>query len=205
MWRDDQMDTAVFATLRTGMTDKRKGFKMSDAEIFITSTGPLATRVVPTVDDVEPEFIGFVRSWVLWLDPGFPQTGRRGSYSKGGIRNESLKDGGWEDGLRVRGSWIDDHKVKTEFVQAEEITPDDRGLRILRLYRITPQLPHGPYEGAIRVYTLGAANGARLELRWNFIASENEVRGISAQLTVEGAGHSGCVADFRRLFDISSQ
>lgn len=167
---------------------------MSDDEIFITATGPLATRSVGTLDEIEPELVGLVRGWALWLDPGFPQTGRRGSHSRGS----------WVDGLRVRGSWIDDHQVETEFVQVEELTPDGRGLRILRLYRITPQIPHGPYEGALRVVVEGAANNARLELRWNFVASETEVRGISAELTVKGSGHSECVADFRSLFDASS-
>lgn len=170
-------------------------------EIYIIANGPLATRSVSTVDEVEPELLGFVRSWALWLDAGFPQAGRRGSYAAGGLRDESRADGGWSDGLQVRGSWIDDQQVKTEFTQVEELTPDGRGLRILRLYRITPASPYGPYEGAIRVIALGAANGARLELRWNFVADESEVRGASAELTVEGAGHSACVADFRRLFD----
>lgn len=56
--------------------------------------------------------------------------------------------------------------------------------------------------GAIRIIAVGAANDARLELRWNFVASLTEVRGTTAELTVDGARHSDCVADFRRCFDV---
>jgi len=150
-----------------------------DTATFVTAAGPRATRSVATVDDIEPELVGFVRTAVRWLDPRFPQTGRRGS--------------------RERGAWTDDQQVETEMVQVEELAKDGRGLRIIRLYRITP--PDGPYEGAIRIIALGVANNARLELRWNFVASETEVRGTSAELTVEGTRHVECVEDFRSWFD----
>lgn len=58
-----------------------------------------------------------------------------------------------------------------------------------------------PFEGAVRVIALGAANDARLELRWNFLATDIEVRGTSAELTVDGAGHGECVESFRSWFD----
>ena len=151
----------------------------SDTERFVTAAGHRATRSVASVDEIEPELIAFVRTAVRWLDPHFPQSGDRGP--------------------RQRGGWTDDQQVETEFVQVEEVTGDGRGLRILRLYRISP--PGEPYHGAIRVVALGAANGARLELRWNFDASETEVRGTSAELTVDGELHAECVASFRSWFD----
>jgi hypothetical protein len=143
---------------------------------FITAAGPRATR---SVDEIEPELIRFVRTAVRRIDPHFPETGGRGQ--------------------RVRGGWTDDQKVETEFVQVEELAPDGRGLRILRLYRMTS--PGPPWDGAVRVIALGMANDARLELRWNFVASATEVCGTSAELTVEGAPDAGCAQDFRSWFD----
>ncbi len=150
-----------------------------DTATFVTAAGHRALRTVASVDEIEPELIGFVRTAVRWLDPRFPQSGGRRPGERGG--------------------WTDDQQVETEFVQVEELARDGRGLRIIRLYRITS--PGGPYDGAIRIIALGAANGARLELRWNFVASEAEVRGTSAELTVDGARHVECVADFRSWFD----
>ena len=150
-----------------------------DTATFVTAAGPRATRTVPTVDTVEPELVGFVRSAVRWLDPSFPQKGIRGE--------------------RVRGDWKDDQGVETEFTQAEELTSDGRGIRIIRVYRMTPPAP--PWEGAIRVIAVGATNGARLEVRWNFIATESEIRGVSAELTVEGPRQFECIADFKSWFD----
>lgn len=153
---------------------------MSDnTATFVTAAGHRATRSVASIDEIEPELIGFMRTAVRWLDPRFPQNGGRGP--------------------RERGDWTDDQQVKTEFVQVEERARDGRGLRIIRLYRITS--PGGPYDGALRIIVLGAANDARLELRWNFVASETEVRGTSAELTVDGARRVECVADFRSWFD----
>ncbi|MBA3460765.1 MAG: hypothetical protein H0T46_12430 [Deltaproteobacteria bacterium] len=149
-----------------------------DTPTFVTAAGPRATRTVPNVDAIEPELVGFVRSAVRWLDPGFPQKGTRGE--------------------RVKGGWKDDQQVETEFTQVEEVTSDGRGIRILRLYRMTE--PGPPWEGAIRVIALGAANGARLEVRWNFIANESGIRGTSAELTAEGPRHHECVADFQSWF-----
>lgn len=154
---------------------------MDDTATFVTSTGPRATRTVATVDEIEPDLVGFVRSAVRWLDPGFPQKGKRGPRQKGG--------------------WTDDAQVETEFVYVEELAPDGRGLHMFRLYRMTPS--GGPWEGAVRVIVVGAANGAKLELRWNFLASESQVRGTSAELTVEGPRHTECVADFQSWFDTS--
>jgi len=150
-----------------------------DTAIFVTAAGRRATRSVASVDEVEPELLGFVRTAVRWLDPRFPQKGRRGSP--------------------VGGGWTDDQQVETVVREVEELAPDGRGLRIIRLYRMTP--PGGPYEGAIRIIAVGAANDARLELRWNFVASETEVRGTSVELTVDGARHVECVADFHSWFD----
>ena len=48
---------------------------------------------------------------------------------------------------------------------------------------------------------MGVANDARLELRWNYIATENDVRGTSALLIVEGERQSECIADFVSYFD----
>ena len=146
---------------------------------FVTAAGHRATRIVASVDEIEPELVGFVRSAVRWLDPRFPQKGRRGQA--------------------VGGGWTDDDQVETAFKQVEELADDGRGLRIIRLYRIAPL--DEPCEGAIRIIVLGAANDARLELRWNFLATETEVRGTSAELTVEGARHVECVEDFRSWFD----
>jgi len=151
----------------------------SDTETFVVAAGPRATRTVATVDEIEPELVGFVRSAVRWLDPAFPQKGRRGD--------------------RVKGGWTDEQQVETEMTQVEELTPDGRGLRIIRLYRMTP--PGGPFEGAIRVIAVGAANQAKLEVRWNFIASEAEVRGTSAELTVDGTRQFECVEDFKSWFE----
>jgi hypothetical protein len=150
-----------------------------DTATYVTAAGRRATRSVATVDEIEPELVAFVRTAVRWLDPRFPQTGRRGP--------------------REGGGWTDDQQVETVIQQVEELARDGRGLRIIRLYRIAP--PGEPYDGAIRIIALGAANDARLELRWNFVASETEVRGTSAELTVDGARHVECVEDFRSWFD----
>ena len=150
-----------------------------DTSTFVTAAGPRATRTVPSVDAIEPELVGFVRSAVRWLDPGFPQKGVRGQGVKGG--------------------WTDDEKVETEFTQVEELSADGRGIRIIRVYRMSPPTP--PWEGAIRVIAVGVANGARLEVRWNFVADESEIRGRSAELTVEGPRHTECVADFQSWFE----
>ena len=152
---------------------------VNDTATFVTAAGPRATRTVPNVDAIEPELVGFVRSAVRWLDPGFPQKG--------------IRDKG------VKGGWTDDEQVPSEFTQFEELSSDGRGIRIIRVYRMTPPAP--PWEGALRVIAVGAANGARLEVRWNFIADENEVRGTSAHLTVEGPRHTECVADFQSWFE----
>lgn len=150
-----------------------------DSATFVTATGPRATRAVPNVDAIEPDLVAFVRSAVNWLDPGFPRKGQRGP--------------------RQAGGWTDDNQVETEFVQVEELAPDGRGLRIIRVYSLAR--PGEPYEGAVRVIAVGAADNAKLELRWNFLADEHEVRGTSAELTVEGPRYQECVADFQSWFD----
>jgi len=150
-----------------------------DSSILVTAAGRLATRTVSRVDDIEPELRDFVRTSVRWLDPSFPHTGRRGQGQRGG--------------------WTDDDQVETEMTQFEELDHEGRGLRIIRLYKMSP--PEGPFEGAVRVIALGAANGAKLELRWNFLASDLEVRGTSAELTVEGERRDEVVHDFQRWFD----
>lgn len=152
---------------------------IGDSATFVTAAGPRATRTVPNVDAIEPELVQFVRSAVRWLDPGFPQKGTRGE--------------------RVRGGWKDDEQVETEFTQVEELANDGRGIRIIRLYRMTE--PGPPWEGGLRVIALGLANGARLEVRWNFVANESEIRGTSAELTVEGPRQFECIADFQSWFE----
>ena len=144
---------------------------------FATATGARATRTVESLDAIEPQLVAFVRGTARWLDPGFPQRGRRGSAE--------------------RGQWTDDDQVQTLVQQVEELV-DGRGIRIIRLYRVAT--PGGPHEGAIRVVAIGLAN-AELELRWNFVASEADVRGTSAELTVDGAREDECVADFRAWFE----
>jgi hypothetical protein len=152
-----------------------------DTATYVSAAGPRATRSVATVDEIEPELVGFVRTAVRWLDPRFPQTGRRGP--------------------REGGNWTDDQQVETVMVQVEELAQDGRGLRIIRLYRVAP--PGEASEGALRIIALGVANDARLELRWNFLASVTEVRGTSVELTVEGARHVECIADFHSWFDVN--
>lgn len=44
----------------------------------VTATGPGATRVVASVEAFEPLLVAFVRGTARWLDPWFPQRGRRG-------------------------------------------------------------------------------------------------------------------------------
>ena len=149
-----------------------------DTATFVTAAGRRATRTVANVDEIEPDLRGFVRSAVRWLDPGFPQKGVRGPGQ--------------------HGSWTDD-QAATEFTQFDELSRDGRGLRIIRLYKTAP--PGEPFEGAVRIIVVGAANGARLELRWNFLATENEVRGTSAELTVEGERQYDCIQDFQAWFD----
>lgn len=150
-----------------------------DSATFVTASGPRATRVVANVDEVEGELLGFVRNAVRWLDPRFPQKGRRGQG--------------------VRGAWTDAEQAETEMTQVEELTPDGRGVRIIRLVRVVTE--GEPSDGAIRVIAVGVANDARLELRWNFITSETEVRGTSAELTVDGPRSTECVADFLSWFE----
>jgi hypothetical protein len=150
-----------------------------DTATLITSTGPRATRTIANVDDIEGELVGFVRTAVRWLDPRFPQTGHRGE--------------------RGRGGWTGDDQVETEMTQLEELAHDGRGIRIIRLHRDV--LIDDGYEGAIRVIAVGVANDQRLEVRWNFLATENEVRGKSALLIVEGERQSECIADFVSWFD----
>lgn len=146
---------------------------------LVTAKGSRATRTIANVDDIEAELVGFVRTAVRWLDPRFPQTGHRGE--------------------RGRGGWTGDDQVQTEMTQVEELAHDGRGIRIIRLHR--DALVDGGYAGAIRVIAVGVANGELLELRWNYIATENDVRGTSAMLLVEGERQSECIADFVSYFD----
>ena len=83
--------------------------------------------------------------------------------------------------------------------QVEELYLDGGGVRIIRLYRL--ETPDGPHEGAVRVVAVGLANGARLEVRWNFVASDTDVRGTSTALMVDGVRRVQCVADFQRWFE----
>jgi hypothetical protein len=150
-----------------------------DTATFVMATGARATQTVARVDGIVPQLVAFVRGTARWLDPDFPQRGRRGDA--------------------VDGSWTDDEGVETVMQQVEELYLDERGLRIIRLRRLQP--PEGPHEGAVRVIAVGLGDGAKLELRWNFLASDTEVRGTSAALIVDGARRVHCVADFQRWFE----
>jgi hypothetical protein len=147
-----------------------------------TARGPRATQIVDSIDTIEPELAAFVRGTARWLDPWFPQRGRRGPNERGG--------------------WTDDKQVETLMQQVEELDAEGRGLRIIRLYRVVT--PGGPHEGAVRVIAVGLANGAQLELRWNVVASSQDVRGTSAELTVKGPQHEACVADFHEWFGVTT-
>lgn len=149
---------------------------------YETATGPRATKIVESIDAIEPELVAFVRGTARWLDPSFPQRGRRGPNERGG--------------------WTDDNQVETLMQQVEVFDAAGRGLRIIRLYRVVT--PGDPHEGAIRVIAVGLANDAKLELRWNLIASHLEVRGTSAELTVEGPHQDQCVADFHEWFGVTT-
>jgi hypothetical protein len=145
---------------------------------FETASGPRATKTVESIDVVEPQLTAFVRGTARWLDPFFPQHGTRGPNERGG--------------------WTGDDGIETQMQQVEELDAEGRGIRVIRLYRVTP--PGGPFEGAARIVAVGLSEGVELELRWNFVASDTEVRGTSAELTVDGSGKEECVADFRQWF-----
>ncbi|HEU4729934.1 MAG TPA: hypothetical protein VFT22_18685 [Kofleriaceae bacterium] len=165
-----------------------------DTATFETASGPRATVTVETLDAIEPQLVAFVRGAARWLDPWFPQRGRRGPAERGG----------WTEGDGEGGG-----EVAITMQQVEELQ-GGRGVRIIRLSRApaspaslaSPASPGsgGAHEGAIRVLAVGLADHARLELRWNFAASEHGLRGTSAELTVDGARREECVADFRCWF-----
>lgn len=166
----------------------------SETATFETASGRLATQTVESVDAIQPQLVPvddrliprdsgpgrvtFVRGAARWLDAWFPQQGNRGP--------------------KERGGWTGEDGIETQMQQVGVLAPEGRGLRIIRVYRLTP--PGGPLEGAVRVVAVGLPAGVELELRWNFIASETEVRGTSAELTVEGSCKEECVADFRQWF-----
>jgi hypothetical protein len=150
----------------------------SESATVETASGQRVTPIVESVDAIEPMFCTFVRGTARWLDPFFPQRGSRSAPARGG--------------------WTGDDAVETQMQEVDEVDPDGRGLRLIRLYRMTP--PGGPFEGALRVAAVGLPDGFELELRWNFVASDTEVRGTSAELTVEGRRKEECLADFRRWF-----
>ncbi|HTL34380.1 MAG TPA: hypothetical protein VL326_14735 [Kofleriaceae bacterium] len=150
---------------------------MSDYE---TAAGPFATRIVETLDAVEPELVTFVRTWARYLDARDLAEGTRGP--------------------KERGQWVDDDGITTYMQQVEDFDADGRGIRTIRLLR--HEVEGGPNEGALRVIAIGLANDAKLELRWNVIVSPEEVRGTSAELTAEGAGREQCIAAFRDQFDV---
>lgn len=150
-----------------------------DRTTFVMASGPRATQTVATVAAIEPQLVAFVRGTARWLDPDFPQRGRRHDA--------------------VLGSWTDDEQVETVMQQVEELYLDGRGVRIIRVYRMETR--DGPHEGAVRVVAVGLADDAKLEVRWNFLASGTEVRGTSVALMVDGARQVHCVADFQRWFE----
>ena len=133
---------------------------------------------VDSVDIIEPQLVVFVRGTARWLDPTFPPHGRRG--------------------LNERAQWTDDAEIETKMQRVTEFDMYQRGVEIIRLYRTDP--PEGPCPGSIRVIAAGLPEGCVLELRWEFVASEHDVRGTSAELTVGGLNHGECLTDFRRWF-----
>lgn len=44
----------------------------------VSASGPAITRTVASVEAFEPLLVAFVRGTARWLDPWFPQRGRRG-------------------------------------------------------------------------------------------------------------------------------
>jgi len=154
---------------------------MSDeTETCVVARGPLATRIVETVDQVEPELATFLRDSARRLDPAFPQSGQRGQGK--------------------RGQLTGDDGVKRLFTEVEELDSQGRGIRTVRTLNVGPE--GGPHECAIWVTAVGLANDAKLTVRWDFITTAQEVRGLSAALFVQGLGTELCIAAFRELFDV---
>jgi hypothetical protein len=147
-----------------------------DTAIYETATGPRATLAIESLDALEPQLVAFVRSSARWLDARFPQAGRRGPNEGGG--------------------WTEDSGAAVTVMQTEELA-EGRGVRIIRLLRALGDAR----TGAIRIIAVGLAPPAQLELRWDFDAAEDGLRGTSAELTAEGAHHEECLADFHRWFD----
>jgi hypothetical protein len=154
---------------------------------FEIATGPRATLAVETLDAIEPQLLAFLRGTARWLDPGFPQHGTRGPAQRGGWSENQAAD---QVGNEVANA------VDVDMQQVDELL-DGRGVRIIRLHRAPTS--EGAHEGAIRLQVVGLAH-SQLELRWNFAASAEGLRGTSAELTLEGVQHEACVADFRRWF-----
>ena len=146
------------------------------------SEGPRAIHTVETVDAVEPELVNLVRGYARWLDPSFPESGERGP--------------------KERGQWTNDDQVVTYMQQVEEFDGDGRGIRTIRLLRHAVE--GGPNNGALRVIAVGLPEGSTLELRWNNVVSAEDVRGLSAELTVDGPNKDKCIAAFNEWFGVTT-
>jgi hypothetical protein len=182
-----------------------------DTATFEIASGPRATVTIETLDAIEPQLLAFFRGTARWLDPWFPQRGRRGSAERGGWtegepRGEGDGEGDGEGEPRGDADGEGEPKgdgavaVAVTMQQVEELL-DGRGVRIIRLSRARRSpTSSGSHDGAIRLQAVGLPDNAQLELRWNFDASEHALRGTSAELTVDGLHHEECVADFRRWF-----
>src|SRR5687768_16033173 len=147
-----------------------------DNEICVIARGLRATRFVETADQIEPDFIAFVRSTVRWLDPTFPQTGLGRKGEKGQYP-------------RADGQ-------QNLFTQVEDFDADGRGVRIVRLLQLNPT--GMPYDSNLSVAAIGLPDGASLTVRWDFLTTGANLRGKFAAIFVAGAGKEQCVADFRQ-------
>ncbi|HUS29115.1 MAG TPA: hypothetical protein VMZ53_11410 [Kofleriaceae bacterium] len=149
-----------------------------DTETCEIAKGPRAVRIVSSADEVEPELVAFVRSSARWIDPTFPQSGDRA--------------------LGQKGQYTNDEGIECYFTQVEEYDSDGRGVRIVRYMRVLT--PLGPHDTSMTVTAIGLANNASLAVRWDFITTEQNLRGKSAAIFISGARKDQCIADFREWF-----
>jgi hypothetical protein len=141
------------------------------------ATGPRAQQAIASLDDIEPELLLFMRGTARWMDPWFPQRGLRGDPQ--------------------RGEWTQDDGIKVYMRLCDELV-DGKGIRMIRFY-YAPVGSDDVHVVAIRLQVVGLVD-AELELRCNFDADVNSLRGTSAVLSVAGVGHEQCLADFHRWF-----
>jgi hypothetical protein len=153
---------------------------IDDAEACVIAKGPRSTRIVETIDQVEPEFEAFVRQTARRLDPAFPRSGLRAQGK--------------------RGQFTSDAGVQTLFTEVDTFDSDGRGIRTQRFMYVGEA--GGPHNGALSVAAIGLENDATLTVRWNYVVAATEITGISAALFVRGAAKENCIVDFRDWFDV---